>query len=128
MWGGPSTSRFNSLRTNEQTGTTGSLLPGTQDETPTAATPAVKAAISSTTVAAVSDTTQAQIDACKQEWEHITASMQECRLPSIVQGYADNALLNTAHTSRFCVEKGARKHWESMSFCLAKPRGPGLKM
>ena len=67
------------LRTNEQA--------GTADHS------AAQAARSSTTVGAVRDTTQARIDACKQEWTHVTAAMQESRLPSVVQGQAAKALL-----------------------------------
>ena len=63
------------LHTNKQAGTSGSaVVPGTQAETPVAVTPAMTAANSATTVAAVSDTTQAQIDACKQERRQVAAS------------------------------------------------------
>ena len=47
-------------------------------------------------------------DACKQEWKHVTAAMQESKLPLVVQGQADKALLNTAETWSFeagdCIE------------------------
>ena len=87
------------LHTNVQARTSGSTVaPGTQAETPVAEPPAMTTASSATTVAAVSDTTQAQIDAFKQEWRQVPASMQEISSPSVVQGQANKALRNTAQT------------------------------
>ena len=40
---------------------------------------------------------------------------------------APHGAIEGVHTSRFWVEKGARKRREKMSFFLAKPYGPGLK-
>ena len=82
------------------------VAPVTQAEAPGAVTPAISmtAANSASTVAAVSDTPQAQIDECKREWRQVTTSMHEISLPSVVQGQAKTALLvvlDTAQTWAF---------------------------